>query len=66
MNLEFKVKIELPEDCSVEILRKYIEESIQSMKGCKHPDDPLYYLDRNKVKVTRLKKITNKPILRKD
>lgn len=53
----FKVAVDLPEDVSLKDMREYIEDSVQSNVGCKDPScDPLYYLDRKTVKVTRIVK----------
>lgn len=53
----FKVALDLPEDVSISDMKEYIEDSVQSNVGCKDPScDPLFYLDRKTVKVTRILK----------
>lgn len=57
----FKVGLEIPEGVTIREMGDYILESVQSNVGCKDPScDPLFYLDRETVKVTRLRKTKNK------
>lgn len=53
-NIEFKIKLDLPEGCSVSDLKRYIKESVQSMNGCYSFDNPLSQIDRKSVKVARI------------
>lgn len=51
----FKVGLEVPEGVTIKDMKEYIEESVQANVGCKDPScDPMFYLDRKTVKVTRL------------
>lgn len=62
----FKVSFLLPEDCDIERAHGYIEESVRCWHGCLEPPhededggwtdgDPMFNLDPDTVKVTKIK-----------
>lgn len=40
----FIVTIEYDDEIGAEAVREYVRDSVQSMKGSYHPEDPLFYL----------------------
>jgi len=52
--VSFKVSVDLPDGCKIAEMRDYIEESVATWKGCKHPEEPIFDLDWKSVKVTRI------------
>ena len=62
MKKKFSVEVVIPEGASVAEMKSYIEDAVTSWAGSLRPaggfgqhdpGDPLFYLDRSKVKVTR-------------
>lgn len=51
MIAKFEVQVEMPRGVDLLRMKEYIEESVQSNVGMLHPDDPLFHLERKKVKV---------------
>jgi hypothetical protein len=51
MKATYTITVELPEGVSPEGMRLYIEEAVQVWCGRTSPDDPIFQLDRKKVKV---------------
>lgn len=51
--LAFIVTLELPERAAVDELRQYIEEEVKAGVGQRPPDDPLFNLNRDSVRVVR-------------
>lgn len=47
----FTVEVELPRGVTIARMRQYIEFEIKANVGHYPPDDPLWSLDRNSVKV---------------
>jgi hypothetical protein len=50
---EFVVRLEMPEDVGIGEMQEYIDEAVGAWKGQLHPDNPLFDLDRDTVKVCR-------------
>lgn len=64
MKLEFRITLTRPPRATIAEVRDYILEAVQSYRGGLHPPfaedendpgDPLFELDRNSVKIVRLK-----------
>jgi len=53
---EFIVSVKIPEGCSISAMKDYIRDAVGSMKGCKHPEDPLFWLDYKSVTVKKSRK----------
>jgi hypothetical protein len=47
----FIVTLEIPEGCTVEEIRQYIDEAVSLWAKSTDPDEPLFELDGEKVKV---------------
>lgn len=60
MNRVFIVQVEMPRDVTVSEMRDYIEEAVSTWKGSLHPDEPLFDLKREMVKVVALPAPRNK------
>ncbi len=57
MRTKFVVSVEIPEGASVAEMQAYIDDAVAGWAGSLNPhDDPLFDLDRSKVKVTKLRK----------
>lgn len=54
MKANFLVTVTLPDDVSIQTMRRCIEESVQTMKGCFDAEDPLFELQRSHVRVQML------------
>lgn len=50
----FKVTVEMPLHCTVAEMKDYIEYAVAFTKDRYHPNNPLFDLDSNKVKVEML------------
>lgn len=50
---EFVVRLELPAGAIVTDVQNYIDDAVCGWKGQFHPDDPLFSLDRDDVRVGR-------------
>jgi hypothetical protein len=55
----FEVRVLLPEGVTIGQMESYIRESVQSMCGCLSPDDPLFDLNKKKVKVVYKGQVPN-------
>ena len=53
----FKVTLDIPEGATISEVKDYIEDAVSSMKDCYSPEDDIFYLDGDSVKV----KSTRKP-----
>ena len=51
--IEFVVSLDRPHGASISDLKDYIEEWVACGKGSRHPDDPIFDLDGDSVKVKR-------------
>ena len=51
----FRVSVELPTGVTAAQMRVYIYDAVASMKGSYHPEDPIFNLDSDSVKVSHLK-----------
>jgi hypothetical protein len=63
LTADFNVRILLPEGVGVDQMRKYITDSIRVMCGSLSTDDPMFWLDREEV---RVKHVTPTQKARKD
>jgi hypothetical protein len=52
MRARFLVSLDLPSGVSLEQMRQYIEDEIKTNIGRLPPDEPLFDLDRDSVKVS--------------
>ena len=52
MKGKFKVTVDLPKGVTQVEMGEYIKQSIRTMAGSLHPDDPMFDLDRDSVKVS--------------
>lgn len=55
MKAKFIVEIDIPRGMSVDQMRKYITTAVVCDCGGYAPEDPIYHLDRESVKVKILK-----------
>ena len=53
---DFMVSLIVPIGVTTSEMSKYIYDEVCSGNGCRSPEDPLFYLDRNAVKITVLKR----------
>ena len=51
MRRMFMVQVEMPEGATVEDMRAYIWDAVATWKGQLHPDEPIFDLDSDKVRV---------------
>lgn len=51
MKRSFLVKLDVPEGCTLPEMAGYIENAVATWKGQLHPDEPLFDLDGDSVKV---------------
>lgn len=51
---QFLVTIEIPRGATVEEMRTYIWDAIVTLKGGLSPDDPLFDIDRDSIKVQKI------------
>lgn len=49
----YSVTLVRPEGVSVQMMKEYIADAVASMKGSYHPDDDIFYLDRDTIRVTK-------------
>ncbi|MEA1999807.1 MAG: hypothetical protein U9N61_10880 [Euryarchaeota archaeon] len=54
MKANFLVTVTLPTNVSIQRMRRCIEEAVQTMGGCKDPEDPLFELQHRHVRVQML------------
>jgi hypothetical protein len=52
--VNFKVSLELPAGVKAKALQEYIADAVRAHRGGLRPSDPLFDLDRDTVKVTRI------------
>lgn len=62
----YLIEINRPSGVSIGEMTDYIEDAVGSMKGCKHPEDPIFYLDSVGLRVqhltpSRIKRLMEKP-----
>ena len=57
MRRAFKVTLDMPRGVKVGEMTDYILDAVQTWKGQLHPDDPLFDLDYEAVKVVSLGKV---------
>jgi len=60
---EFKVRVEMPEDVYIADMREYIQVAVESWKGSLNPEEGLFWMDADKVKVTQLYSPRSKHVL---
>ena len=53
----FKVTLDVPEGVSIAEMRDYIETAVRTWCGGGCPDDPIFQLDGDSVKVTQLREV---------
>jgi hypothetical protein len=58
--VSFVVSVEQPDDVSVPELREYIREAVGAWCKGTCPDDPIFDLDADKVRVRRQRKVVQK------
>lgn len=51
---EFRVRLKVPEGATVDDVRDYIEDAVACWKGSRCPDDPIFDLDGDSVRVRRI------------
>lgn len=51
MRRMFIVQVEMPEGCTVDDMRAYIWDAVATWRGQLHPDEPLFDLDGDSVRV---------------
>lgn len=61
MKKHFLVTVEIPNGVSVRDMQNYIRDAIQMWKGQEHPDDPIFNLDWDTVKVRPIKGMRHRP-----
>lgn len=54
MRSQFQVSLEVPAGCSDKDVQGYIEDSVKTCNGLFSPEDPMFHLDRDSVKVAPL------------
>ena len=59
MKRAFQVTLEMPRGVKVGEMSDYILDAVQTWKGQLHPDDPLFDLDYETVRVVSLGKVTS-------
>lgn len=52
----YNVTLVRPEGVSVQMMKEYITDAVASMKGSYNPDDDIFHLDRDTVRVTKPRK----------
>lgn len=52
--MEFGVTVEMPDGVTSRMMVEYIEDAVATLRGSFSPDDPLFDLDPDSVKVERL------------
>ena len=60
MEREFNVSLIVPEGATLAMVTSYIEEAIGAWRGSLNPEDPMFYLDGELVKVTHVPKRKSK------
>jgi hypothetical protein len=48
---QFQVSVQLPEGCTLQMMKNYIEDAVCCWKGCYEPEAPVFNLDANTVQV---------------
>jgi len=56
----FIVQIQGNEHISTKELLNYVRDSVKSMKGCLHPDDPIFNINKKNISVIYGNKIEEK------
>ncbi len=56
----YRVSLEVPDGVNDWDMRQYIEESVATMKGCLCPEDPMFHLKGESVKVFNINKSKRK------
>lgn len=51
MRRKFTVSLEMPEGMTLADMAAYIEDAVASYRGCKDPEEPVYGLDPDSVRV---------------
>lgn len=49
---KFTVEVEIPEGCTVTEMKEYIRLAVRCWAGGMDPEDPIYDLDKDSVKVS--------------
>lgn len=55
MRVFFEVSLDLPSGATKADVREYILTEVMAGCGCRHPEDPMFDLDRTSVSVKGLK-----------
>ncbi len=50
---QYIVEIERPEGVSVAEMKEYIRDAVGAWKGGMHPEDAIFYLDHDSIKVKK-------------
>lgn len=56
MKRKFVVKLDIPEDVTLWEMEAYIAVAVRSWRGSLHPEDPLFDLNPETVRVKRISK----------
>lgn len=51
MKKRFVVELEMPEGVSATEMKAYIDDAVACMKGTYSPEDSIFYLDRESIRV---------------
>lgn len=54
---KFVVSVEVPDGMTADEMAGYIEEAVRAWSGGKDPEDPIYGLNRNSVKVMKQRQV---------
>lgn len=54
--MTLRVSLDIPDGATKTMMRDYVLADICEMPGCKHPEDPIFHLDVDSVKVAFMRK----------